>query len=94
VSVRATDTEIHLSVMDDGVGFTVGEPLATDFGLLAMRERAALIGGDLQILSQPGSGSHVSVRAPLEPSHVAPPTPDEPQPAFVAPSLGVDRIRG
>jgi signal transduction histidine kinase len=94
VSVRATDTEIHLSVMDDGVGFTVGEPLATDFGLLAMRERAALIGGDLQILSQPGSGTHLSVRAPLKPSHVAPPTPDEPQPAFVAPSLGVDGIRG
>jgi signal transduction histidine kinase len=94
VSVRASETEIHLSVMDDGVGFTAGEPMPTDFGLLAMRERAALIGGELRILSQPGSGTHVSVRAPLRPSHVAAANDDERQPAALAPRLGVDGIRG
>jgi signal transduction histidine kinase len=93
VSVRASDAEIHLAVMDDGVGFTVDEPMPTDFGLLAMRERAALIGGELQILSQPGSGTHVSVRAPLRPSHLAAVTDEERQPTVVAPRLGMDGIR-
>jgi len=79
--------------MDDGVGFTVGESMPTDFGLLAMRERAALIGGDLQVLSQPGSGTHVSVRAPLRPSTIAPATRDDRPPAPAVPSLGVGGIR-
>src|SRR2546428_176830 len=50
---------------DDGIGFdpanaeTVGEGL----GLIGMRERAALVGADLQIESTPGRGTTVIVRA-------------------------------
>jgi signal transduction histidine kinase len=71
VRVRASADEIVLAVSDDGCGFVVGEPGATDFGLLAMRERAALIGGSLRIDSRPGEGTHVEVSAPLAPPRVA-----------------------
>jgi signal transduction histidine kinase len=34
-------------------------------GLRSMRERAALIGGELEIESEPGQGTSVQVRLPL-----------------------------
>jgi signal transduction histidine kinase len=70
VRVLASADEIVLAVRDDGCGFVVGEPRATDFGLLAMRERAVLIGGTLRIDSRPGEGTLVEVRAPLAPPRV------------------------
>jgi len=60
-----------LIIEDDGRGFRV-EQLSKDgadaqghFGLIAMRERAALAGGALEIESTPGSGTTVFVRIPL-----------------------------
>jgi PAS domain S-box-containing protein len=56
---------VSLIVEDNGIGFdasgveTVGEGL----GLIGMRERAALVGADLQIESTPGVGTSVIVRA-------------------------------
>jgi signal transduction histidine kinase len=57
---------VSLIIEDYGVGFdpcnteTVGQGL----GLIGMRERAALVGADLQIESTPGRGTTVIVRAP------------------------------
>jgi signal transduction histidine kinase len=34
--------------------------------LLGMRERAAALGGDVEILSQPGRGTTVIARVPIE----------------------------
>jgi len=56
---------VLLTIVDDGRGFDAREPQATDFGLLAMHERAALIGGRLRIESRPGHGTIVEVRAPI-----------------------------
>jgi signal transduction histidine kinase len=38
--------------------------------LIAMRERISAIGGTLQIHSNPGSGTELSLRIPLEGEHV------------------------
>jgi signal transduction histidine kinase len=65
VQARADDGWFVLTVIDDGRGFDVSDPRPTDFGLLAMRERAALFGGELQIESTPGHGTRVEVRAPV-----------------------------
>ncbi len=50
-----------LTIQDDGVGFApAGAEAAGHFGLLGMRERAAMAGGALEIESQAGAG--VTVR--------------------------------
>jgi signal transduction histidine kinase len=60
---------VSLEVEDDGKGFlTAPEPSSapTGWGLLGMRERAALLKGELEIASQPGRGTCVAVRVPLD----------------------------
>jgi signal transduction histidine kinase len=52
-------TLIKLVVQDDGVGFITGNDKNNRFGLGIMRERAAAIGADLSINSEPGHGTQV-----------------------------------
>jgi len=54
---------IALEVRDDGRGGAV-ERTAGHFGLVGMRERAAAMGGSLEIISEPGAGTTVRLRAP------------------------------
>jgi signal transduction histidine kinase len=63
-------SEIALEVRDDGRGFDSGaESTPGHFGLTGMRERAAAIGGTLEVTSEPGTGTAVRLRAsaPREP---------------------------
>jgi PAS domain S-box-containing protein len=55
---------ISLVIEDDGVGFESSGPGRPNqgFGLLGMQERAALIGANLEIESQPGAGTSILVR--------------------------------
>jgi PAS domain S-box-containing protein len=57
---------VSLIVEDNGVGFDPGEveTAGRGLGLIGMRERAALVGADLQIESTPGRGTTMIVRAP------------------------------
>jgi PAS domain S-box-containing protein len=51
---------LELSIADDGGGFDPNVPnLNRGFGLISMHERADRIGGELTILTQPGSGTKV-----------------------------------
>jgi signal transduction histidine kinase len=52
-------------VGDNGRGFDPGAVGSTAFGLAGMRERAALIGGRLNIESRPHDGTRVSLIVPL-----------------------------
>jgi signal transduction histidine kinase len=70
VSLRATKSELNLSLCDNGKGFNPDAPQFGHFGLIGMRERATEIGAQLDITSKPGSGVRVSVRLPLSPSPV------------------------
>lgn len=64
---------VSLVIEDDGCGFTVnGSPKGSGtggLGLVGMRERAELIGGDLQIESERGTGTTLFVRVPLNGRH-------------------------
>jgi signal transduction histidine kinase len=52
-------------VEDNGAGFDP-EAIGTGrLGLLGMRERATLLGGELHVESAPGSGTTVTARIPL-----------------------------
>jgi two-component system CheB/CheR fusion protein len=64
---------IVLVVEDDGVGFdsAAKDRSATGIGLIGMRERAALIGGTLEVESAPGKGTTVYLRYSL-PKEAAP----------------------
>jgi PAS domain S-box-containing protein len=54
-----------LAVSDDGRGFSPQAPRKpASFGLLGLRERAALLGGDVSIESAPGRGTIVEMRLP------------------------------
>ncbi len=68
VEATAAPAEISLEVSDDGIGFDVEKGrLAAGLGLISMRERMRLTGGEFAIWSQPGQGTRVSCRAPLTP---------------------------
>lgn len=57
---------VALDGRDDGVGF---EPdAANGFGLVAMRQRVHGLAGTLEVESEPGAGTAVSVRVPAIPN--------------------------
>jgi two-component system sensor histidine kinase UhpB len=61
VHLRRRDGGVELTVADDGRGFAfaAGEG---GLGIAGMRERALLVGGELDIESRPGEGTTVSLR--------------------------------
>lgn len=69
VRVTSDDEAVSLVVQDDGRGFDPGATAGRDdgFGLHAMRERMALVGGTLSIHSTPGGGTRVIARVPHTP---------------------------
>jgi signal transduction histidine kinase len=68
VVLERRDDLVVLMVEEDGVGFDTGRMEAGDgpsgMGIAAMRERAALIGGELEVESAPGAGTILYVRVP------------------------------
>jgi signal transduction histidine kinase len=63
VSITLTSDahRLWLRIADDGVGFTPREAGSNRFGLVGMRERAAALGAQLDILSHVGAGTCVQV---------------------------------
>jgi PAS domain S-box-containing protein len=58
--------QVSLIVEDNGVGFDPQEGLGNgELGLIGMRERASLVGGTIEIESNPGSGATIFVRIPV-----------------------------
>jgi signal transduction histidine kinase len=60
IELEQTDGEAQLSVSDDGRGFDPAN-LGGGFGLAVMRERAAEVGGRLEVESAEGLGTRVIV---------------------------------
>jgi len=70
LDVTFSPEHLTLVVRDDGVGFTPPEQPAAlvhqgHFGLMGMRERALLYGGQLTVTSAPGQGAIITARLPL-----------------------------
>lgn len=65
VILQHPDGFIRAEVADDGVGFDPDRDYAGHLGLHSMRERAAKLGGDVNIVSSPGSGTRVIAEIPV-----------------------------
>lgn len=64
VELYAAGDKLVLAVEDDGVGFAAGTSTG-GVGIVGMRERAEIVGGTLEIDSEPGMGTQVIVELPL-----------------------------
>lgn len=67
VEVDITESCVKAAVEDDGRGFESGEEAyrAGGTGLTSMKERTALLGGNLRVVSVPGEGTRVEIFLPL-----------------------------
>jgi signal transduction histidine kinase len=57
--------KLCLTVSDDGVGFVAAAGRPTSFGLVGMRERVLIMGGRLELESEPGEGTSLNVWVPV-----------------------------
>lgn len=70
VSLRLSDGSLLIAVRDNGKGFEVEKVFSKDtysknIGLASMKERAQMIGGKLEIKSEPGKGTEIVARLPV-----------------------------
>lgn len=73
IEIKPEDKHVLISVEDKGTGFDTGKlnSMPRDnggFGLFNVRERMDLLGGKVEIYSEPGSGTNVVLHIPLKES--------------------------
>jgi signal transduction histidine kinase len=61
INVQVEADQVHMEIKDNGIGFEAACIKPTSLGLRIMRERAESIQAQLQVASQPGSGTTVSL---------------------------------
>ncbi len=76
LSLNVTEDQVLLNISDEGRGFDPDIALSRSvnrehFGLHGMQERARSLGGDCEILSQPGSGARIIIHLPIIGHHHA-----------------------
>jgi two-component system, NarL family, sensor histidine kinase UhpB len=65
VTLSGTESDVQLTVYDNGKGIgSLLESAPKTFGLLGMRERASMLGGELAVHSDPGAGTSVVMIVP------------------------------
>jgi len=70
---------VYAEIEDDGVGFDLSSLIThtpdvhdrRGLGIMGMKERALLIGGSMEICSQPGIGTKIGIEIPLKPLETA-----------------------
>jgi len=71
VVLRRVGGDVLLEIHDDGRSFRVQRVLSarkvTRLGLLGMRERVEMVGGNFSVLSTPGNGTTVRAQVPMKP---------------------------
>jgi signal transduction histidine kinase len=69
--LNVTDDQVYLDISDEGRGFDPSLAFARDqtrehFGLHGIQERARAMGGECEIVSQPGAGVRIMVNLPIK----------------------------
>jgi PAS domain S-box-containing protein len=69
VAIEREDSQVSFMVADNGRGFKVNEVLGDStrrgLGLMAMKERARMMGGSLEIRSEEGKGTRIALLIPV-----------------------------
>jgi len=68
VDLEMLPEQLTVTIIDNGKGFDTTQSVTPGrrLGLVAMRDRAELLGGNLQVFSQPGHGVRVVLTAPYK----------------------------
>jgi len=68
VEFRIVDNALRISISDEGTGFShpIDSSGQDTLGLKGMYQRATLLGGEVKITSEPGVGTRIEGRFPLE----------------------------
>jgi two-component system, NarL family, sensor histidine kinase DegS len=71
VELEFTPDRFTVTIADNGTGFDPSQPVAPNrrLGLVAMRDRAELLDGNLQVFSEPAHGVRVVLAAPTHKPH-------------------------
>lgn len=67
IQISQQDRHIALLAEDDGIGFTRKPGQATGIGLKVIQDRVSLLGGTMEMDSQPGKGTLISIYLPAPP---------------------------
>jgi two-component system, NarL family, sensor histidine kinase UhpB len=68
ITLQVQEQQLVLTVTDDGIGFDEQAlQRAGSFGLMGLRERAHLLGGQIEIGRRPRGGTRLTVRVPSHP---------------------------
>lgn len=71
INLESTEKDLKLYIYDDGRGFDIeslkakSDDISGGFGLISMRERIDLLGGELNISSEPGKGTRLNIAIPF-----------------------------
>jgi signal transduction histidine kinase len=66
VTLKIVEDRLFIEIKDDGIGFDSSQVgLAKSYGLVGMRERATMLGGEIEIHGVPGQGAIVRAYIPL-----------------------------
>lgn len=65
ISARLVDHQVQIAVKDDGCGFNL-EAVGNGRGLLGMRERIELLGGEIEVHSEADGGTEIAARVPIK----------------------------
>ncbi|MCO8164626.1 transporter substrate-binding domain-containing protein [Pseudomonas sp. 21LCFQ010] len=65
ISLTLADNLLCLSIADDGKGFDPQTERPASFGLVGMRERVLMLGGSLELDSEPGEGTTLHIYIPI-----------------------------
>jgi signal transduction histidine kinase len=65
ISLERIDKHYVLQVRDNGVGFDTARRKKKSLGLIGIRERTSMLGGEVAIFSVPGVGTTIKVSIPV-----------------------------
>ena len=66
LTLTVENADLRLTISDDGVGFVENPGRPVSFGVVGMRERVLMMGGQLSLHSELGEGTTLSVTVPLD----------------------------
>jgi signal transduction histidine kinase len=64
IGLSSADDELDVAVADDGIGFVYSPDSGS--GLIGLRDRVEAVGGKFQVTTQPGAGTTLTARLPVQ----------------------------